>query len=251
MSFWQRGKLALAQFLRLDLTHAQCHYATLLQTSVEGARWLEVGCGRCVVPNWAMSEAEQRTMVSRCASLTGIDVDEAIREHPLLTFKVIGLAGSLPYRDASFDLVTANMVVEHVSDCPAFLADILRVLKPGGRFIFHTPNYWYYLVFIASWVPEWIKRRVVWWLERRRDEDRFVTYYRMNTVTDIRRLGEDAGFTVEQLKVVGSNGSFGRLGPLGVLECFVLKAHSNFCGGRFNSNLICTFQKRPGDLRPS
>jgi hypothetical protein len=83
----------------------------------------------------------------------------------------------------------------------------------------------------------------VWFLERRRDEDRFVTYYRMNTVTDIRRLAEDAGFKVEELRVVGSIGSFERLGPLGVFECFILKACSICCGGRFNSNLICALRK--------
>jgi ubiquinone/menaquinone biosynthesis C-methylase UbiE len=244
MNFWQKQKAALAQILRLDLTHAQSHYAAFLNKSVtEGARWLDVGCGRCIVPDWAMPEAGQRKMVSRCASLTGIDVDEAIREHPLLTAKVVGLGGSLPFRNESFDLVSANVVIEHVDDCPAFLSDIFRVLKPGGRFVFHTPNYWYYLVFAASWVPEAIKGRVVWFLERRREEDRFVTHYRMNTVTRIRRLAEDAGFQVEELRVVGSNGAFGRSGPLGVLECFVLKAYASFCGGRFNSNLICALRK--------
>lgn len=244
MDFWRRRKLALAQLLRLDLTHTQRHYAAFLSTFVTpGARWLEVGCGRCIVPYWAMPEAEQRTLVSRCASLTGIDVDEAIREHCLLTAKVIGLGGSLPFRDDSFELVTANWVVEHVTDCPAFLSDIFRVLKSGGRFVFHTPNYWYYMILIASWVPEALKGRLVWLLERRREEDRFVTYYRMNTLKDIRRLAKDAGFEVEELRVVGTTGFFERLGPLGVLECFVLKAYSSFLGGRFNSNLLCALRK--------
>jgi len=244
VDFWQRGKLALARFLRLDLTHAQRHYAAFLPTFVKpGARWLEVGCGRCILPDWALPEAEQRSLVSRCACLTGIDVDGAIREHPLLTAKVMGLAGWLPFREESFDLVTANMVVEHVTDCPAFLSDIFRVLKPGGRLVFHTPNYRHYLVYIASWVPEAIKGRVVWLLERRREEDRFVTHYRMNTVADIRRLAQDAGFTVEEVRVVGTSGSFERLGPVGVLECFVLKACSSFGGGQFNSNLLCALRK--------
>jgi len=244
MDYWRRGKLALARFLRLDLTHSQLHYAAFLQTFVGvKARWLEVGCGRHIIPYWAMPEAEQQTLVARAGSLTGIDIDEAIREHPLLTARVYSLAGSLPFRDESFDLVSANMVVEHVSDCPLFLSDIFRVLKPGGRFVFHTPNYWYYLVFIAKWVPDSIKGRIVWFLERRSDNDRFVTYYRMNTVTNIRRLAEGVGFKVEELRAVGSSGSFARLGPLGVLECFILKATQVSCGGRFRPNLICALRK--------
>lgn len=245
MNFWRRQRSALARVLRLDLTHSQRHYADFLKQSVpEGARWLDVGCGRCVVPYWAMPEAEQRALVSRGVSLIGIDVDAAIRDHALLNAKVIGLAGSLPYRDQSFDLVTANMVVEHVDDCAAFLADIFRVLKPGGRFIFHTPHYLYYLVFISSWMPEWLKGRVVWTLEHRLEADRFVTHYRLNTLPEIRKRAAAAGFEVEQQKVVGSVGSFVYLGPLGVLECLVLKAHASFRGGRFNSNLICSLRKQ-------
>src|SRR5712691_7349057 len=227
MNFWLKSKLALAQVLNLDLTHAQRHYAALLNSRVtDGVKWLEVGCGRSIVPYWAMSETEQRTMISRCASLTGIDVHKAIREHLLLPARVIGLAQWLPFRDEAFDLVTANMVVEHVDDCGAFLADIFRVLKPGGRFVFRTPNYWFYLVAIASLVPDSIKGRIVWLLERRREDDRFLTYYHMNTVTSIRRLAEKAGFQVEELRSVGSGGNLGLLGPLGVIECFFLKAHS-------------------------
>ena len=80
MGFWWNRRLALARVLRLDLTHAQCHYAALLRESVrDGVNWLEIGCGRSIVPYWVMPETEQRTMVSRCASLNGIDVDAAIR----------------------------------------------------------------------------------------------------------------------------------------------------------------------------
>jgi SAM-dependent methyltransferase len=234
----------LAQALNLDLTHAQNHYATFLRPYVTGGvNWLEVGCGRHIVPYWALSEAEQRKMVSLCAWLIGIDVDEAIREHRLLDARVIGLGGRLPFSDGVFDLVTANMVVEHVDDCPAFLADIFRILKPGGRFVFHTPNYWHYLVFLAGLVPDGIKGRIVWLLERRRETDLFRTYYRMNTVTQIQRLAAETGFAVEELRLVGSNGSFGRLGLLGALECFALKASTTLAGGRFQSNLLCALRK--------
>ena len=246
MNFWQKGKLALAQALNLDLTHSQRHYAAFLNSYVtDGVRWLDVGCGRQILPLWAVPEADQRRMISRCGSVTGIDVDDAIRDHPLLTARVKGLVSSLPFRGGTFDLVTANMVVEHVDDCPAFLADIFAVLKPGGKFVFHTPNYWHYLVLAASLIPDSIKGPIVWWLERRREEDRFRTYYRFNSVTRIRRLAERAGFQIEELRVVGSCGSFGRLGPLGLLECFVLKANSLLCHGKLKSNLVCALRKPP------
>ena len=42
--------------------------------------------------------------------------------------------------DASFDLVTARHVIEHIADPTAFVAEIFRVLKPGGMMVIKTPN---------------------------------------------------------------------------------------------------------------
>lgn len=46
---------------------------------------------------------------------------------------------SIPEADASFDLVMANHVLEHVADLDAALAEIGRVLAPGGHAILQTP----------------------------------------------------------------------------------------------------------------
>jgi len=243
-SFWHAGKLAIAGFLDLDLTHGQVHYARFLKLHVDsGTRWLDVGCGRQVVPEFAMTAEEQEALVSRASFLAGVDVDPAIREHPLLTARVIALGGSLPFAPDSFDLVTANMVVEHVSIPVAFLKDVYRVLRPSGRFVFHTPNYLYYLVRIASVTPKRVKNRIVRLLELRRDEDIFETFYRLNTERTIREFARSAGFEVETLMIKGSIGSLGRLGFLGWMECFVLKLLAVVQHGRFNSNLIVSLKK--------
>ncbi len=241
---WERGRLAIAKALRLDLTHAQARYAGVLESYVSpGINWLEIGCGRRILPEWAMPMGEQERMATRPSLLVGVDVDKAIREHPLLRDRVIAWGGHLPFAPNSFDLVTANMVVEHVPDPESFLADVYRVLRPGGRFLFHTTNYSYYLAFLASLTPDTLKKRIVFLLEGRNEEDVFPTRYRLNTRRQIQRLAEGSRLEVERLVVTGSSGSFARLGPVGWVECLVLKAVSTLDGGNLNSNIIAVLRR--------
>ena len=55
--------------------------------------------------------------------------------------------GRLPYADGRFDLVTCLDVIEHVLDPAHLLAEIARVLRPGGHCLISTPNisYWRHL----------------------------------------------------------------------------------------------------------
>jgi SAM-dependent methyltransferase len=46
----------------------------------------------------------------------------------------------LPYADASFDIVTATEVIEHLEHFRRVIREIHRVLKPGGICILSTPN---------------------------------------------------------------------------------------------------------------
>ncbi|MDQ2837349.1 MAG: class I SAM-dependent methyltransferase [Actinomycetota bacterium] len=45
-------------------------------------------------------------------------------------------AESIPYPDDSFDLVVGHAVLHHIPDVQLALSEVLRVLKPGGRFVF-------------------------------------------------------------------------------------------------------------------
>jgi len=45
-------------------------------------------------------------------------------------------AESIPYPDASFDLVVGHAVLHHIPDVGLALREVLRVLRPGGRFVF-------------------------------------------------------------------------------------------------------------------
>ena len=45
-------------------------------------------------------------------------------------------AERIPYDDATFDLVVGHAVLHHIPDVELALREVLRVLKPGGRFVF-------------------------------------------------------------------------------------------------------------------
>lgn len=56
------------------------------------------------------------------------------------TIRRIGPDGRIPFDDESFDLVINNQVMEHVVDLERVLAEIHRVLKPGGRVLSLFPD---------------------------------------------------------------------------------------------------------------
>lgn len=243
-AFWFRGTLAIAKALHLDVTHAQRHYARALDGMVAvGIRWLDIGCGRQILPDWVMSTARQRALAARASVLVGMDVDAAILDHPLLDGRVMGLGEDMPFEAETFDLISANMVFEHVADPDQVLREVRRTLKPGGRLLFHTPNYRHYMVALASRVPDRLKRFLVRFLERRHDEDIFPTLYRLNTVDRIREAAESAGFEAESIRTHVSAGQFFVLGPVQWLECLWLKLLSVIGHGEWDAGLIVTLRR--------
>jgi 2-polyprenyl-6-hydroxyphenyl methylase / 3-demethylubiquinone-9 3-methyltransferase len=105
----------------------------------EGAKVLDLGCA-----GGFMAEA----IADRGAIVTGIDpAVEAIaaaKAHAAANHRVIrydvGVGEALPYTDASFDAVVCVDVLEHVVDLGRVLRETVRVLRPGGMFLFDTIN---------------------------------------------------------------------------------------------------------------
>ena len=126
-----------------------------------------------------------------------IDIDPAIHNC------AIGLGGSFPFRDESVQLVTANMVLECVPDPVAFLRDVNRILTPGGLFLFHTQNYRYCFIWIAARVPDALRRKAAFFLERRHEEDVLPPHDRTNSAGQIEERAASCGFAVTPLRAAG------------------------------------------------
>lgn len=133
-----------------------------------------------------------RAFHERVAKVVGVDVDDAVLQHPALDeARVVAPGDPLPYDDASFDVVLADYVLEHVSetDAPGVAREILRVLRPGGWLAARTPNKWGLIGVGARAVPNELHTRVLRRLQPgRKQEDVFPVEYHMNTRRDLRRL---------------------------------------------------------------
>ena len=85
-----------------------------------------------------------------------------------------GWAEDLPFDDASFDVVHANSVFEHVVELRTALAEAARVLRPGGVLWFSSASsvcprqHEIAKVPFFGWYPLPIKRRVMYWARDRR-----------------------------------------------------------------------------------
>ncbi len=109
------------------------------QIDWRGKTVLDLGCA-----GGFMAEA----LADRGATVIGIDPAQAAiaaaRAHAHQSGRAIsydvGVGEELPYPGAAFDAVVCVDVLEHVRDLPMVLAEVARVLRPGGLFLFDTIN---------------------------------------------------------------------------------------------------------------
>jgi methionine biosynthesis protein MetW len=108
---------------------------TALRVVRRGGRLLDVGCGRGAVAS-LLSE--------RFDEVHGVDTDaEALAtaaERGVAVAQVDLDRERLPFEDGSFDAVVSLDVIEHVLDPAAFVRELARVLRSGGRVYLATPN---------------------------------------------------------------------------------------------------------------
>ncbi len=208
-----------------DVEFHQNRYARELPPAVfPGCRWLDIGAGARVHGGWLGPPQEE--LGARAGFLCGCDlVAEHLAAHPHLDARVVAHGAGLPFPDNCFDVVTANMVLEHLAEPGRVLAEVARVLRPGGRFVFVTPNRKHPLVWSASTlVPASWRRRLARWMEGRALEHVFPTYYSANTRSDVHALAAAAGLRARHVTVFPSYPMLRRPWPLTLLEVLWIRA---------------------------
>lgn len=168
-------------------------YAELVrQQLAPGRRLLDLGCGRGGLVEQLNHPLPQ---------MVGIDPDlQSLREHRLDLSRTVAFSDHLPFTANSFDLVFCSWLLEHLEYPLATFRAICRVLRPGGAFVFITPNGSHPLSLLNQGLGRFSKLqgRIVERLYGRSPADTFSTFYRANKLSQLQQLSRDSGLTLAQ-----------------------------------------------------
>ena len=158
MKDWQRADLK--RFYNRDEgfkdgTEVHCELIESLVT--RGGRFLEIGSG---------PTNPTTTRLAKLGELHGIDPGSSVLENTALTEAKVFDGVKFPYPDNSFDACFSTYVMEHVKEADDHMAEVHRVLKPGGLYIFRGANVFHYVTMTARLTPFWF-HKIANWLPQR------------------------------------------------------------------------------------
>ena len=144
------------------------------------------------------------------AQMCGVDLDPRVVDNPMLDEGRVASATGIPFEDNRFDVVFSDNVLEHLEEPLQVFREVVRVLKPGGVFLFKTPNKYHYMPVIARLTPH-VFHQYINRLRGRAEVDTFPTRYRANTRDDVERLATAAGMIVEQIELIEGRPEYMRM----------------------------------------
>lgn len=246
INFCLRITNKINRFLIPQSKYSQDLYEEVLFENIrEGFSWLDIGCGHKVLSDWRL--AQEKELVKRCDRVVGVDPDgEAIKKHKTIKEVYKSDSNQLEFSDNTFDVVTANMVMEHLDQPLVMLKEVHRVLKPGGIFIFHTPNLRGHIAFLSNFIPSFITKKLVYFLTGRREDDVYPTFYKANTLKQIEELAETSNF--EHVKTYMNQGHPLAMGilfpPIYFLELLWVKLILSEKFKNYRGNIVCILRGR-------
>lgn len=160
----------------------------LLRRALPEGRGLDLGCGDGKLTRIIMEHASRR-------SLVGVDLDPGETEQAarLGFYEAVHTtsAAEIPEPGESFDFVLSNSVLEHIPDLGPVLAEVSRLLKPNGRFLFTVPSAGFHRCLRGPILP---------WVERERylaALDRRLAHLRYPTVAEWEGMLASSGLALE------------------------------------------------------
>jgi len=162
-----------------DYPNKMCSYLFDRFNMQKGQTLLDLGCGRGdfakAFKNAGLLVKGLDLQKSSADILEGIEVFYVNFEHD-----------KFPFKDESFDVVFSKSVIEHIQDPEHFTKETMRILKPGGK--------------IVTMTPDWYTQQFIFY-----DDYTHVHPYTVNGLKDMLKIFEFKNITVEkfyQLPVV-------------------------------------------------
>jgi len=219
---------------------------TIRQYLTHPVHWLDAGCGRRLLGKDL--EPLENELVSLAQIVVGVDLDfPHLRKHVNISRRVCASLDSLPFSDASFELITCNMVVEHLPAPFTTFQEMSRVLAPGGTLMVHTPNSRNYLVFTNILAKKLLPRSMALKLvPERAPDDIYPTYYRANNARVLRDLGESVNVRPESVRFLTHPRPYTRFfAPAAFFELLLMRATMTRPLVRFGTTVVMVFRKQP------
>jgi ubiquinone/menaquinone biosynthesis C-methylase UbiE len=251
------GAPATAKFQRALLPNLRWNqeiYGEALEEHLDSeTRWLDAGCGHHIL-GAGLEGIERRLKSSACLAV-GVDLHfEKQADDEELPLRACADLDHLPFADESFELVSCNMVVEHLKDPEVTFQELARVLAPGGRLAIHTPNTMSYVVTAARVAKAALPRawilKLIYWAESREPEDVFLTFYRANTMRRLKALLQVVGLRSRSCRyLLGPQPVFRRFAPIAFVE-LLLQRVSLLGPLRFLRSTLLIVCEKPGVREP-
>jgi ubiquinone/menaquinone biosynthesis C-methylase UbiE len=166
--------------------HADEVFQEYLCHGNKSAFWVDIGCGKNIFVN---------EYKSNFSLAFGFDVDSQYVGKAALPM-IIGDCRYSSLKDGIADLVTMFMVAEHLPLPKQTLGDIFRILKPKGKFICCTTSRIYWASILNRYMPESLKKAIIYWLFKKNPKEVYPAYYRFNTFASIQQNLANAGYKV-------------------------------------------------------
>jgi 2-polyprenyl-3-methyl-5-hydroxy-6-metoxy-1,4-benzoquinol methylase len=160
-SYYEKQSGGAAALQRFDMI-----LATVLRALGQPAaplRVADIGCGAGTQSRLWAAHGHQVFGADINEALIGLARQRAAKAALAVQFSVAS-ATALPWDDASMDVCIAPELLEHVADWQGCLAQMVRVLRPGGALFISTsnklcPRQEEFTLPLYSWYPAFVKRR--------------------------------------------------------------------------------------------
>lgn len=152
---------------------------------------LDIGCGHADY---------FKDIYKNNSNIIGLDPDKnALNKNKIIKNKIVATIEKIPLPDNSTDLIICAFVLEHIENPGAAISEVSRVLAPGGKFIFLTPNKNNYVVFLNRTIPHLFHGFFTKKLYGREENDTYLVRYKLNTERKIDELTGKNDLKREQL----------------------------------------------------